>query len=329
MGPARQAYDPHEKASRDLIIQAEPESLMKASASCLHISYGSVDAESVLFAMTLRGAGEPSRTITVPVGASFSSPELPLELGFPSFALDSNSVGFPLNISFLDFPAEIRLEIYRLLFMNHEHKCVWLDGNGEDSEDGWDSDDDEGGPSIGPPKIGIYTNILATCRQIRAEATPVLFAGVEFGLHMHPTQRSCKRTYAVADRIRFLYMKWSPYRAGPGSSERITGQIQYFPNLQCLSIGLQKDRLHLVKFAESSPFHGRKGDQRLHENRPLAMTIRDAILHRAIRIAAETHLTEITEQPSDHLAKVVHRIRIMIPGAKVPYRNVSVMLHIE
>lgn len=324
------AYDPHEKASRDLVIQAEPEGLMKASASCLHISYGSVDAESVLFAMTLRGVGEPSRTITVPVGASFSSPELPLELGFPSFALDSNSVGFPLNISFLDFPAEIRLEIYRLLFMNHEHKCVWPDGDDEDSDDDDDGDDGGGGPSIVPPKISIYTNILATCRQIRAEATPVLFAGVEFGLHMHPsTYRSCKRTYAVADRIRFLYMKWSPYRAGPGSSKRITRQIQNFPNLQCLSIGLQKDRLHLVRFAESSPFHGRKGDQREDENRPLAMTIRDAILHRAIRIAAETHLTKITEQPSDHHAEVVHRIRIMIPGANVPYRNVSVMLHVE
>jgi hypothetical protein len=80
----------------------------------------------------------------------FSSPELPLELGFPSFTLDPNSVGFPLNVSFLGFPAEIRLEIYRLLLMNHEHKCVWLDGDDEggegskdskDSEDSWDSND--------------------------------------------------------------------------------------------------------------------------------------------------------------------------------------------
>ena len=44
--------------------------------------------------------------------------------------------------------------------------------------------------------------------------------------------------------------------------------------------------------------------------------VRDAILHRAIRIAAETHLTKITEQPSDHLAEVEYRIRIMIPRAK-------------
>jgi len=116
---------------------------MKASASCLHISYGSVDSEPVLFAMTLRGAGEPSRATTVPVGASFSSPELPLELGFPIFALDSKSVGFPLNISFLDFPAEIRLEIYRLLFMNHEHKCVWLDGDNKGGEGSYDSDDSD------------------------------------------------------------------------------------------------------------------------------------------------------------------------------------------
>ena len=71
----------------------------------------------------------------------FSSPELPLELGFPSFALDSNSVGFPLNVSFLDFRAEIRLEIYQLLLMNHEHKCVWLDGDDEGSEGSEDSED--------------------------------------------------------------------------------------------------------------------------------------------------------------------------------------------
>jgi hypothetical protein len=195
--------------------------------------------------------------------------------------------------------------------MNHEHKCVWLDGDDEggedsedsediedieDSEDSWDSDDGEGGPSIAPPEISIYTSILATCRQIRAEATPVLFAGVEFGLHMHPlTHRSCKRTYAVAGWIRFLYMKWSPYHAGPGSSECITRQIQHFPNLQCLSIGLQKDRLQFARITESSPFPWRKGDQREDENHLLTMTIRDAILHRAIRIAAETHLTKITE----------------------------------
>jgi hypothetical protein len=59
------------------------------------------------------------------------------------------------------------------------------------------------------------------------------------------------------------------------------------------------------------------------------MTIRDVVLHRAIHIAAEAHLTKITDQPSDHLAEVEHRIQIMIPGAKVPYRRVSVVLHIE
>jgi hypothetical protein len=79
------AYDSYGKASRDLIIQAEPEGLVQASASCLHISHGSVGAEFVLFAMTVRGAEEHSRTIMVPVGAPFSSPELPLEPGFPSF----------------------------------------------------------------------------------------------------------------------------------------------------------------------------------------------------------------------------------------------------
>jgi hypothetical protein len=94
-------------------------------------------------------------------------------------------------------------------------------------------------------------------------------------------------------------------------------------------MGLQRDRLQSVKIGESTPLHGRKGDQRAIENHPLAMSIRDTILHRAIRIAAETHLTKITEQPSDHLAEVLHRIRIMIPGAKVPYRNVCVMLHVE
>jgi hypothetical protein len=135
------AYNPYEKDSRDLIIQSEPEGLMKASTSCLHISYGSIDAESVLFAMTLRGAEEPSRAITVPVRASFSFPELPLEPGFPSFALSSNSGGFPLNVSFLDFPAEIRLEIYRLLLTNNEHKCVWLDSDDEGSEGSEDSED--------------------------------------------------------------------------------------------------------------------------------------------------------------------------------------------
>jgi hypothetical protein len=223
--------------------------------------------------------------------------------------------------------------------MNHEHECVWLDGEGEgaedsegveDSKDSDDSDDSEGGPSIAPPEISIYTSILATCRQIRAEATPVLFSGVEFGLHMHPlTHRSCKRTYAVAEWIRFLYMNWSPYHAGPGSSERITRQIQHFPNLQCLSIGLLKDRLQFVRIAGSSPFLRRKEDQREDENHLLTMTVRDAILHGAIRIAAESHLTKVTEQPSGHLAEVEHRIRIMIPGAKVPYRNVSVMLDVE
>jgi hypothetical protein len=50
---------------------------------------------------------------------------------------------------------------------------------------------------------------------------------------------------------------------------------------------------------------------------------------RAIRIAAETHLTKITEQPSDHLAEVEYRIRIMIPGAKVLYKRGNVMLHVE
>lgn len=63
------------------------------------------------------------------------------------------------------------------------NKNVWLDGDDEGSRD---SEDSEGGPSMAPLEISIYTSILATCRQIQVEATPVLFAGVEFGLHMHP-----------------------------------------------------------------------------------------------------------------------------------------------
>ena len=59
------------------------------------------------------------------------------------------------------------------------------------------------------------------------------------------------------------------------------------------------------------------------------MTVRDATLHRAIHIAAETHLAKIIEQPPDHLAEVEHRIRIMILEAKVLYRKVSVMLRVE
>ena len=76
-------------------------------------------------------------------------------------------------------------------------------------------------------------------------------------------------------------------------------------------------------------FSWRKGDQREDGNHLLTMTVRDAILHRAIRIAVETHLTKITEQPSDHLVEVEHRIRIMAPEAKVPYRKISVMLRVE
>src|SRR4051812_45944166 len=112
-------------------------------------------------------------------------------------------------------------------------------------------------------------------------------------------------------------MNWSSYHAGPGSSEHITRQIQHFPNLQYLSLGLRKDCLQCVRIAGSSPFRGRKEDQIEDENHPLAMTIRDAILHTAIRIAAEMHLTKITEQLSDHLAGVEYRIRMMIPEAKM------------
>ena len=85
------------------------------------------------------------------------------------------------------------------------------------------------------------------------------------------------------------------------------------------------------KWAEPETQHSAREKSRYEEivNHPLAMTMRDAILHRAIRIAAETHLTKITEQPSDHLAEVLHRIRIMTPGAKVPHGNVCVMLHVE
>jgi hypothetical protein len=85
----------------------------------------------------------------------------------------------------------------------------------------------------------------------------------------------------------------------------------------------------LVRIPRPAPFPARKGDEREDGSHLLTMTVRDAILHRAIRIAAETHLTKITEQPSDHLAEVEYRIRIMIPRAKVPYRRVSVMLHVE
>jgi hypothetical protein len=138
-----------------------------------------------------------------------------------------------------------------------------------------------------------------------------------------------KRTYAVANSIRFLYINLSPYHVKSESSECITRQIPHFPNLQCLSIGLQKDRLQFVRIAGSAPFPGRKGDQREDGNHLLTMTVCGVILHRAIRIAAEKHLTKIAEHPPDHPAEAEHRIRIMIPGAKVPYRKVSVMLHVE
>jgi hypothetical protein len=84
----------YENGSRELTIQVEPECLMNAfpHPAC-PISYGSVDTESILLAMALRGAKEPFRDDHAgPVGASFSSLEL---LVFLSFVLDSNSTGFP------------------------------------------------------------------------------------------------------------------------------------------------------------------------------------------------------------------------------------------